>query len=102
MSANITRLGALGLTVQITEMDVSVLNLPGDKLAAQAEIYANILRTCLTAPACTALLTWNLDDGHTWLTGRYEGSENDAPLLFDRGLRPKPAVDEIRKVLSAR
>ena len=102
MGANIARLGALGLTVHITEMDVSVLKLPGDKLAVQAEIYASILRTCLAAPSCKALLTWNLDDGHTWLTGRYEGSENDAPLLFDRALRPKPALNEMRKALTER
>ena len=102
MGANIARLGALGLAVQITEMDVSVLNLQGDKLAVQAAIYGDILRTCLAAPSCTALLTWNLDDGHTWVTGRYPGSENDAPLLFDRQLRPKPALEELRKVLATR
>lgn len=101
MSANIARLGALGMVVQITEMDVSVLKLGGDKLAVQAAIYADVLRTCLAAPSCTALLTWNLDDGHTWVTGRYPGSENDAPLLFDRQLRPKPALEELRKVLAA-
>lgn len=102
MSTNIARLGALGLAVQITEMDVSVLKLQGDKLAVQAAIYADVLRTCMAAPSCTALLTWNLDDGHTWVTGRYPGSENDAPLLFDRQLRPKPALEELRKVLAAR
>lgn len=102
MSSNIARLNDLGVEVQITEMDVSVLKLQGDKLAVQAAIYANVLRTCLAARSCTALLTWNLDDGHTWLTGRYPGSENDAPLLFDRELRPKPAIEEIRKVLAAR
>ena len=102
MSENIARLGALGVTIHITEMDVSVLKLSGNKLAVQADIYANILQTCLATPVCTALLTWNLDDGHTWLSGRYAGSENDAPLLFDRELRPKPALDELRKVLAAR
>ena len=44
------------------------------------------------------MLTWNLDDGHTWLIWRYAGSERDAPLLFDRALQPPPALAALREV----
>jgi endo-1,4-beta-xylanase len=101
MAANMKRLADLGVVVQITEMDVSVVGLPGpDVLAQQATIYADVLGTCLAAPRCTALLTWGLDDGHTWVTGRFSGSERAAPLLFDRDLMPKPAHDAVKKVLA--
>ena len=103
MAANLKRLGDLGLQVHVTEMDVSLVKLTEvDKLAQQAAIYGDIARTCVAAPRCTALVTWGLDDAHSWITGRYAGSDTDAPLLYDRGLRPKPAHDAIRAVLALR
>ena len=103
MAANLARLGSLGLQVQIIEMDVSLVKLTeADRLAQQAAIYADILRTCLAAPNCTALITWGLDDAHTWVTGRYTGSDTDGPLLYDRELRPKPAHEALKGVLAAR
>ena len=47
VSANIARFGKLGLKVHITEMDVSCPDPCGEaELAAQAEVYASMLRAC--------------------------------------------------------
>lgn len=60
VSANMDRLAALGLDVQITEMDVKIQNGTGRedrKLTAQASLYANMLHVCLQHKTCTAFLT---------------------------------------------
>jgi endo-1,4-beta-xylanase len=95
VAANIARLTALGLQVHITEMDVS---LPFDSagrvrdsdLQRQAEIYREVVRTCLDNPGCTAIQTWGFSDKYSWIGSHSRGSRG-AALLFDRLYRPKPA-----------
>jgi len=97
LGANLRRLAALGLQVQITEMDVGTAKMPGsqaDILAAQADVYRQVLATCLSVPACTALVTWGVGDRYTW---RYP----DTPLLLDREFQPKPAHAALLEVLRA-
>ena len=93
---NMDRLTALGLEVQITEMDVSIQNaeMPlNDKLAKQAEIYRDALNVCLENAGCTSFTTWGFTDRHTWITD-LTGSP-DSPLLFDENYQPKPAYKAI-------
>lgn len=78
VAANIARLGALGLDVHITEMDVKCEDGCGDtQLAQQAQIYANMLHACLNHTACRSFETWGFTDKYTWL-----GSDLK-PLPFD-------------------
>jgi endo-1,4-beta-xylanase len=101
LAANMERIAALGLEVQITEMDVKIQNGSGtdnEKLAAQAQVYADTLRTCLQQKACTALLAWGLIDKYSWIPG-FTGKP-DAPLLFDDNYQPKPAYTALLDVLS--
>ena len=65
-----------------------------DILAAQADVYRQVLATCLTVPACTALVTWGVGDRYTW---RYP----DTPLLLDREFQPKPAHAALLELLRA-
>lgn len=102
LSANIARLGKLGLEVQFTELDVKIQDGKGsrqERLAAQARQYGDVLRTCLAYKNCTAFITWGFTDRYTWL-GSLTGKE-EAPLLFDESYRPKPAYDAIKQVLSS-
>lgn len=96
ISANIERLGALGLKVHISEMDVSVpLPATAAELDAQASIYQGILSACLENSNCTAFLTWGVSDAHWYLPFSGEG----APGLLDAQFQPKPAYTSVENVL---
>ena len=97
IAANMRRLAALGLQIQVTEMDVGLkgaTGTPAEQLAAQARIYESVLKTCLSISRCTAFVMWGLTDRYTW---RYP----DTPLVLDRAYQPKPAFQALRSVLEA-
>ncbi|NER96100.1 MAG: endo-1,4-beta-xylanase [Symploca sp. SIO1B1] len=96
VAANIQRLGELGLEVWITEMDVQIYDGKGtreEKLAAQAEVYRDILRVCLDAPNCKSFATWGFSDKYSWIP--YFFDRPDSPLIFDESYRPKPAYNAL-------
>jgi len=96
VAANIQRLGELGLEVWITEMDVQIHDGKGtreEKLAAQAEVYRDILRVCLDAPNCKSFATWGFSDKYSWIP--YFFDRPDSPLLFDEEYSPKPAYNAL-------
>ena len=99
IQANIERLGALGLQVHITEMDVSTVDsgmTDTDALAQQAQIYADVLAVCLRTESCNAFTVWGLGDDQSWLR---EINSTDQPLLFDGQLMPKPAYEALVSTL---
>jgi endo-1,4-beta-xylanase len=92
LHANMQRLAALGLLVQITEMDVRTQysrDTLSVKETSQAEMYRRIFSVCLEERNCTAFTTWGLTDRFSWIPG-YTGKA-DFPLLFDQEGLPKPA-----------
>ncbi len=100
--ANMKRLAALGLQVQITEMDVEIQGDPRPmqaRLQAEASIYQEALSTCLSFKPCTAFIMWGFTDAHSWIPGAT--GHPDAPLIFDANYRPKPAYYALMSVLRA-
>ena len=100
LAANMQRLGALGLQVQITEMDVRTQYSPkslAEKLQDQAEVYRQVMAACLQSPNCTGFFTWGLTDRYSWIPS-FTGKE-DYPLLFDEDYQPKPAFIAIIDLL---
>jgi endo-1,4-beta-xylanase len=100
VAANMARLGALGLQVHVTEMDVRIQDGVGtteERLAAQADIYRDMMDVCLESSACKAFVTWGFTDRHSWIP-QHTGHP-DAPLLFDESYRPKPAYHAIMDAL---
>jgi endo-1,4-beta-xylanase len=107
MEANIERLTALGVQVQVTEMDVG-LPLGADgrpanraDLARQADIYRFAASACLRQPGCTAFQTWGFTDKYTWIPGYTKGAKGE-PLPFDRAYAPKPAYESLLDVFRRR
>lgn len=99
--ANMQRLAALGLEVQITEMDVKTqddVRPMQAKLAAEAQLYGEMLHTCLSVSGCTTFVMWGFTDAHSWIPA-YTGHP-DYPLIFDEKYRPKPAYFALENVLS--
>jgi endo-1,4-beta-xylanase len=109
IAAQMKRLGDLGLNVYITEMDVPVQKpATAAKLADQAAVYADILRTCLAAPNCKSLIVFGVDDGN-WSeppsfarAGSMQVGQLTAPLLFDTAFSAKPAYQAMLKALRSK
>ena len=86
------RLVALGVKVEITEMDVKLQgdSRPlADKLQIEGSYYHDMLQACLSVKGCDAFVMWGFTDRYTWinhLTGNV-----DQPLIFDAAYRPKPS-----------
>ena len=95
VAENIKQLGALGMTVHITEMDVKCPNCNASRLDAQAQVYAEMLGACLSNANCKSFETWGIYDGDTWV-----GTDN-APLLYDVNWQPKPAYNAVLATLQA-
>ncbi|MHB8653101.1 MAG: endo-1,4-beta-xylanase [Terriglobia bacterium] len=105
VAANIERLTALGLQVQITEMDVRLpINSSGElldptDLERQAKIYGEIAKICAAHPGCTAFQTWGFTDRYTWIVNFTHGKYGQ-PLLFNAAYEPKPAYQAVLDALS--
>lgn len=88
--AAIARFAALGLAVEITEVDVT-LEAPIDQLELQRTLYRDIAQACVREPACTGLTVWGISDRDTWIQTFF--GVDGAPLPWDVEYRPKPAYD---------
>lgn len=100
--ANMRRLAELGLAAHITEMDVRTQysrDSQAEELAVQAEVYRQAFSACLEAPNCNVFVAWGLTDRYSWIP-EHTG-QPDAPLLFDRQGKPKPAFGALWDLLSS-
>jgi endo-1,4-beta-xylanase len=94
----------MGLSVMITEMDVSDHLCARDRRqrdAIVADTYQAYLDLVLDEARVLALSTWCLSDDRTWLNGfrpRSDGARQ-RPLLFDQAARRKPAWHAVRTAL---
>jgi endo-1,4-beta-xylanase len=86
IAANIQRLGALGLDVVISEMDVQLCT--GD-LDAQSRRFHDIVGACMAQSSCKAVTIWGVTDKYSWRNG--QTCAVPRPLLFDDDYVPKPA-----------
>jgi endo-1,4-beta-xylanase len=98
-------IASLGLTIQITELDVTDEKAPADVTVRDrlvADTYRRFLDAALDEPAVKMVVTWGLSDRHSWIVRRetYQTKwrTDDAasrPLPFDADLEAKPAFDAI-------
>jgi endo-1,4-beta-xylanase len=100
--SNINRLGALGLDVYFSQLEIGLPSSDGatardpSDLIAQANEYAALLQACLSTRACKGFFTWGITDKYAFCWKR----EYCAPLPFDTNYNPKPAFYALQKVLS--
>ena len=95
---NFARFAALGLKIQITELDIRVpLPSTGASLDTQAQDYRMVFDLCISTPACEMVVMWGFTDRASWIPGTFPGF-GDA-LLFDANFNPKPAYNAVRALL---
>jgi endo-1,4-beta-xylanase len=97
-AAVMKRFAALGLVVNISEMDVRVCDLAGDaaaKLDEQKASYRAIVGACAAEPACVSVTLWGVTDRYSWLNTWFPCSDVTAVaprgLAFDDDGARKPA-----------
>jgi len=106
----LAEVAGLGLTIQITELDVTDEAAPADQAVRDrlvADTYSRFLDVALDEPAVKMVVTWGLSDRHSWIV-RQETNEakwrNDGtqsrPLPFDADLNPKPAFQAIAQAFA--
>ena len=95
------RAAAMGLEIQITELDCTDDLAPPDIPARDrmiADEYRRFLDVVLDEPAVKMVMSWGLSDRYSWIVRhentpeqrRPDGTE-ERPLPFDRDLQRKPA-----------
>ena len=102
IAANLRRLAELGLVVNISEMDVRIKDVAGDKstrLAVQRREYQDLVAVCVAEPACQAVTFWGFTDLYSWIDGFFGA---DDPLLFDEAYAAKPAFFGVQDALRRR
>jgi endo-1,4-beta-xylanase len=114
---------AEGVKVMITELDVDVLprrapgadvaarergganpyrdGLPPEVAEAQARFYGKLFRVVLKHPGVVTRVTfWGPHDGASWLNFWPVAGRTNHPLLWDRALKPKPALGAVLDALA--
>ncbi|HMC75519.1 MAG TPA: endo-1,4-beta-xylanase [Vicinamibacterales bacterium] len=101
IAANIRRLTGLGLSVNISEMDVRIRDVPGTtpaRLDVQKAVYKSIVGLCVAEPRCDGVTFWGFTDAYSWVDAQFGA---DDPLLFDEQYVVKPAyfgvLDALRR-----
>ena len=89
VASNMRRLAALGLSVNISEMDVRIRDLPAaSKFETQRAVYRSIVAVCVAEQRCDGITLWGFTDAYSWIDAQFGA---DDPLLFDDQYGAKPA-----------
>jgi endo-1,4-beta-xylanase len=110
MEAALRRFAALGLAVEVTELNVFTRRLEhlltfglaydeAAELQWQAARYSDTVQACLAVPACQGVTVWTFTDLYP-TTIEAKTHLDDVPLLFDDQYRPKPAAFAVREALA--
>ena len=99
-----TALRALGVSLQISELDVIDWNIqggPGEQDEAAQVVVGDLLEGVFAAGRPHSVVTWGITDRYSWVPDvmpRRDGKPS-RPLPLDADYRPKPWLDLIRRRL---
>jgi endo-1,4-beta-xylanase len=103
-------LGALGLDIVVTELDVKEADRSGSVEVRDARVAAEVrsyLEVALAEPAVRGVVTWGLSDRHSWLqphpvpAGKHVRPERlNRGLPYDAQYRPKPLHHAIQGLIA--
>jgi endo-1,4-beta-xylanase len=100
---------AMGLSIQITELDVRDLQNQGSvaqRDASIAALYKDFMDTCLNHSAVEMVVLWNVTDDDSWVNRwaqaqRRADGQTMRPTLFDTQGQTKPAFDAVVQSLNS-
>jgi endo-1,4-beta-xylanase len=100
-------LKALGLGIQITELDVRDSTTGGDVVARDASVaalYREFLNVCMSHSSVEMVVMWNVTDADSWVNRRFSGQRRAdgqpmRPTLFDTQGQPKPVFNAVASSL---
>jgi endo-1,4-beta-xylanase len=88
----------LGLEIHVTELDVAIpMPVSESESQRQAQMYEDVLDTCMGIEACTTLVMWGFTDRYSWIPEWFPGY--GSALILDEDLQRKPAYDALRRAL---
>ncbi|KAI5809182.1 glycosyl hydrolase family 10 protein [Pyronema omphalodes] len=97
--AQLQRLGALGVDVAVTELDIRIPKpVTQDLLRSQQGDFYKVFKGCLMVERCVGITAWGVSDKYSWVDTYFPTF--DAPLLFDDYMNRKPAYDGAYAALS--
>ena len=99
----LAEIAGLGLTIQITELDVTENDAPADQTIRDrlvADTYSRFLDAALDEPAVKMVVTWGLSDRHSWLAKSRSDQLPSRPLPFDADLEPKAAFEAMARAFT--
>lgn len=99
----LAEIGGLGLTIQITELNVIDNDAPADRTTRDrmvADTYSRFLDAALDEPAVKMVLTWGLADKYSWLAKSRSDRLPARPLPFGADLEPKPAFEAMTRAFT--
>ena len=96
-------LKALGLGIQITELDVRDSTDGGDVATRDADVaalYREFLDVCMSHSSVEMVVMWNVTDANSWINRAFSGTRRAdgqpmRPTLFDTDGQPKPAFNAV-------
>ncbi|OJJ50009.1 hypothetical protein ASPZODRAFT_57984 [Penicilliopsis zonata CBS 506.65] len=91
---------ALGVDVQITELDVPCTSVPcsADALATQAQVYYDVVAACMATDDCTGMTVWDFDDEYSWIQPAEYDGEGDGDLFYSN-LTRHPAYTAVSEAI---
>lgn len=114
LDSTLGRFAELGLTVQITELDISVYPKEHNARERKNEDYDTVFtaekenkqlemyKMCFSVfrkyrNVLSGVTFWNISDRHSWLDNFPVSGRKDYPLLFDKNLKPKKAYWKVMR-----
>ena len=93
---------ALGLDVEVTELDVIDWKLPADAATrdrAAAELVSTYLGAIASVRAPKAIVTWGLSDRYSWIHETFprKDAAKARPLPLDADYKPKPMMTVLNR-----
>ncbi len=105
LAEQLDRFIALGLKVQITELDVRInddnTGRTDEKHAKQADLFREAAKVCISRyPDCSGLIMWGLTDRENYIeNAEWVTQDYDWPFILDEDLQKKPAYYALKEVL---